>query len=145
MINFFDSFGSNHIIPKLVIMVVIIVTHELIHGLTWMYFTNNGFNSIKFGIKWNYMIPYPYCQCKEILYLKHYKLGVIMPAIILGFIPSFISLITGNLALLYLGVFGLMTAAGDFMIFNLIKKENGNTMVLDHPDRFGCYLFIKNE
>ncbi|MCB9034844.1 MAG: DUF3267 domain-containing protein [Chitinophagales bacterium] len=122
-------------------IVIGIILHELIHGITWSFFASKGFKSIKFGILWKMLTPY--CHCTEPLKVKHYILGAIMPAIILGFIPYIIAIITGNFPLLLFGMFFTMVAVGDFMIINLIRKENVDDYVQDHPSEAGCYIYRK--
>jgi len=116
-----------------------IVLHELIHGLTFLPFCKNGFKSIKFGFLKQYFTPY--CHCKEPLKLKYYRIGVIMPAIILGFLPSIWAVVTGNFYLLCFGIFFIMGAAGDFMILMTLKNENPEDLVLDHPSEAGCFVY----
>lgn len=120
-----------------------IVLHELIHGLTFLPFCKNGFKSIKFGFLKQYLTPY--CHCKEPLKLKYYRIGVIMPAIILGFLPSVWAVVTGNFYLLCFGIFFIMGAAGDFMILMILKNENPEDLVLDHPSEAGCFVYTAKE
>lgn len=120
-----------------------IVLHELIHGLTFLPFCKNGFKSIKFGFLKQYLTPY--CHCKEALKLKYYRIGVIMPAIILGFLPSVWAVVTGNFYLLCFGIFFIMGAAGDFMILMILKNENPEDLVLDHPSEAGCFVYTAKE
>lgn len=125
----------------LLIMILGIVVHELIHGITWARFTKNGHKSIKFGVLWKMLTPY--CHCKEPLLVKHYIIGAIMPAIILGFLPAIYSILTGNIGFLIFGIFFTMAALGDFMIIYLLRKENRNSFVLDHPSEAGCFVYRK--
>ena len=120
-----------------------IVVHELIHGITWALFTKNGFKSIKFGVLWKMLTPY--CHCKEPLTVRQYIIGAITPAIFLGFIPSIIAIIVGNLGMLIFGMFFTMAAAGDFLIINLIRKEDKDDFVQDHPSEAGCFIYRKSE
>jgi len=144
-----DSFGklwldSISIFGFLKIFLVIllgIIIHELIHGITWSIYADNGFKSIKFGVLWKMMTPY--CHCKEPLTVKHYIMGAITPAIILGLIPSVAAIIIGNFGLLIFGLFFTVAAAGDFLIINLLRKENKDDFVEDHPSEAGCYIYRK--
>lgn len=142
------SFIDNHnlgiwgnAISFLLVMTIGIIAHELIHGITWARYTKNGFKSITFGVLWKMLTPY--CHCSEPLKVKHYITGAIMPAIILGFLPFVYSLFTGNVLWLFFGIFFTMAAIGDLMIVNLVRKENMNSLVLDHPSEVGCYVFRK--
>ncbi|UPZ38613.1 DUF3267 domain-containing protein [Sphingobacterium sp. PCS056] len=139
-----DSFGGNLISAPLLIfliMIVGIVLHELIHGITFSVYAKHGFKSIKFGFLVKMLTPY--CHCKEPLKVNHYIIGALMPAIILGIIPALISLITGNIFLLLFAIFFTGAAAGDFLIVKLIWKEDRSSMVLDHPSEAGCYILKK--
>jgi len=85
----------------------------------------------------------PYAHCKEPLPVRAYILGVIMPFIILGFLPGIYAIFTGNLQLLIFSFLFSGGAAGDFMILNLIYKENKDNLVLDHPTEGGCFILKK--
>ncbi|MFO7368680.1 MAG: DUF3267 domain-containing protein [Bacteroidales bacterium] len=124
------------------IMVGGIVLHELIHGITWSLFASKGFKSIRFGVLWNMLTPY--CHCKEPLKVRHYILGAIMPAILLGIIPAVIALFTGSFGLLLFALLFTITAIGDFMIINLLRKEHMEDLAEDHPSEAGCYIYRKN-
>lgn len=120
-----------------------IVLHELIHGITWAKFAKEGFKSIKFGVLWKMLTPY--CHCKEALNVKQYIIGALTPAIVMGIVPSIIAIIIGDFGLLIFGMFFTMAAAGDFLIINLIRKENSSDLVQDHPSEVGCYIYRKIE
>lgn len=123
------------------ILILGIVVHELIHGITWTMFAKNGHKSIKYGVLWKMVTPY--CHCKEPLLVKHYIIGAITPAIILGLLPAIYAIFTGNIGFLVFGIFFTMAALGDFMIINLLIKENMNSFVLDHPSEAGCFIYRK--
>ncbi len=55
--RFFDSFFSNGVV-FLVAMLVGVVVHELIHGITWACFAPSGWKSISFGVIWKRLTPY---------------------------------------------------------------------------------------
>ena len=123
------------------ILIIGIVLHELIHGITWAKFAKKGFKSIKFGVLWKMLTPY--CHCKEALNVRQYIIGAITPAIIMGIIPAVIAIVIGNLGLLIFGMFFTMAAGGDFLIINLIRKESSSDLVQDHPSEAGCFIYRK--
>lgn len=125
----------------IVLFVLGTVLHELIHGITLSRFTSNGFKSIRFGVLWKMLTPY--CHCKEPLKIKQYIIGAVMPAIILGFLPGIIAIAIGNSGLLIFGIVFTVAACGDFMVINLLKKEDKDDYVLDHPTEPGCFIFRK--
>jgi len=125
-----------------IVLVIGVIAHELIHGVFWALFTKKGFSSIKFGILKQYFTPY--CHCKEPLKVKHYIIGAIMPAIILGFIPIIAGLMYGFLSWLLFGIFFIAAAGGDFLMINLLRKEHMNDWAKDHPSEAGYYIYRKN-
>lgn len=123
-----------------IILIILIVIHELIHGLVFGWYAKGGYKTISFGVLWKYLAPF--CHCNEPLLLKHYIIGAIMPGIALGLIPSILALFTGSFALLMIGWFMTLGAVGDLMIIQLLWKEDKtNSYVLDHPSEAGCFIY----
>lgn len=118
-----------------------IVLHELLHGLTWVLCSNiGGFKSIKFGIIKETLTPY--CHCKVPLKRNPYIFGIIMPAIVLGIVPILIGLSLGNLLIYFFGYLFILVAMGDFMItFYLLKYVSRSSHVQDHPSKIGFFIF----
>lgn len=135
--------GVVHGIIPILVIVVGIVLHELIHGIFWSIYAKNGWKSIKFGIMKEHFTPY--CHCKEPLKVKHYIIGAVMPLIILGIIPGVVAWFNGNWPLLLFGFFFTISAIGDMMIINLVRKLDKDTYVQDHPSEAGYYVFTKVE
>lgn len=139
--------NSEYLILKaltpLIILLLGIVAHELIHGIFFALYASKGIRSIKFGILWKTLTPY--CHCKEPLEIKQYIIALVAPLLILGIIPSIVGLISGNGFLLIFGIFFSSAAAGDLMIYFLIRKENPEDYVQDHPSEAGYYIFRKNK
>ncbi|AZI21316.1 DUF3267 domain-containing protein [Chryseobacterium taklimakanense] len=75
--------------------------------------------------------------------IKQYTVALLAPLIIVGIIPSIAGLISGSASLLFFGIFLSGGAAGDLMIYNLIKKENPEDYVQDHPSKAGCWVYRK--
>ena len=122
-----------------VLFIIGVVVHELIHCFVYGLFAKNGFKSIRFGVLWEYLTPY--CHCSEPVKLKHYIIGALMPALILGFLPATVSLLNGSLMLLILGVIFISAAAGDFYIVWILRKESMRSLVQDHPSEPGCFIY----
>ncbi|QOW11173.1 DUF3267 domain-containing protein [Kaistella flava (ex Peng et al. 2021)] len=139
--------NSEYLILKaltpLIILLLGIVAHELIHGIFFALYASKGIKSITFGILWKTLTPY--CHCKEPLKIKHYIIALLAPLLILGVIPSVFGLIGGNGFFLIFGIFFSAAAAGDLMIYLLIRKENREDYVQDHPSEAGYYIFRKNK
>lgn len=115
-----------------------ILLHELIHALVFAYFSENNWKSVKIGVLWKKLTPY--AHCKAPLLAKHYKLAVIMPGIVLGIVPIVLAISIESVLLLYYGLFMIMSAAGDFMIFILLLKIPKSKKILDHESEMGFYI-----
>lgn len=115
------------------------IIHELIHGITWAYFSKKKFRSIKFGIMWEMLTPY--CHCSAPLGIRQYIIGALMPLIILGIIPLMLAYPLKNIFLLIWGQMFIASAAGDILIVWKLHKESSSCIVLDHPKEAGCIIF----
>lgn len=141
-----DYFRQGIFYPITMIFVVMtggIVLHELIHGITWSLYAKSGFKSIKFGILMKMLTPY--CHCKEALTKQQYIIGALMPFIVLGLLPGIAALVTGNAGLLAFSIFFTVAAVGDFMIVQLMLKEDNDSLIIDHPSEAGYYVYLKKE
>jgi len=137
--------GEKEILGGIVLLVLLvgILVHELLHGISWGYYAKKKIKSIKFGIKWKYLTPY--CHCKEPLKVKHYRIGAAMPLLVLGILPSIVAIILGNGDLLFFGVFFTWAAGGDIIALFMLSKLDGEVYISDHSDKMGFYREIKPE
>jgi hypothetical protein len=133
-----DSWTFVDISIGMVILLLSIITHELLHGLGWSIYAKKGWKSISFGVNWKFFTPY--CHCNEPLLLNQYRFGTVVPAIVLGIIPSIIAIITGHPGLMAFGFFFTFAAGGDFLILWLIRDEKTGDFAQDHPDKIGCII-----
>ena len=127
------------------LMLLLIVVHELIHGITWGHFTAEGRKSIEFGVIWQALTPY--CTCSSPLTKGEYIKGALMPTIVLGFIPGIIAAITGWVPLLILSQLMILAGAGDVLIVArllLHRPKKAKVVYLDHPTECGLVAFVKN-
>ncbi|MBD1396977.1 DUF3267 domain-containing protein [Pontibacter sp. JH31] len=116
------------------------VVHELLHGLTWAAFCENGLKSIQYGVYWKVLTPY--CHCKEVLPLKHYAIGGMMPGLVMGFLPALAGIATGHFLLFLFGLFFSMAAAGDLLILWMLRHQHSTDLIQDHPDKIGYFVLI---
>lgn len=124
-----------------IVVLLAIVVHELIHGITWATFCKKKWKAIGFGVDWSTLTPY--CFCNEGLRQKKYALGDAMPTIVLGVLPYITGLALGNYYLVAFGLVHTLAGGGDAYILWLIRKEK-NAVLLDHPYLVGCVAFNKN-
>ena len=123
-------------------LVVLIVVHELIHGICWSVFTPRHFKDIEFGILRPSMTPY--CTCLVSLKKGRHIFGTVMPLVVLGIIPMIVGIAIGNGSMLLLGVIMAASAAGDILIIRnmLAHKSSAREIVyMDHPTEVGVVAF----
>jgi len=122
------------IIPALVVVVV----HELLHALAWKIAGGLSFREFKFGIAWKTLSPY--CHATRPMPITAYRVGVVVPGIILGIIPVVIATIIGDGVLAVLGALLIAGAVGDVYVLWLLRKVPADARVIDHPTRAGCIV-----
>ena len=126
------------------VILALIFVHEGLHGVTFAFFAPHHFQSIEFGIIWKYLTPY--CSCTEPVSRPAYVLSAFMPCLVLGILPCVISLITGSIFLLVVGLFMISGAGGDLTIiakvlaFRTHKKE---AVFMDHPTGIGFIAMVR--
>ena len=120
-----------------------IVLHELLHGIVFSIYAKKGYKSVKFGVLWEFLTPY--CHCKEPLKIREYIIAALAPTVVLGLVPSIISLFTGNIELLLFGILFFAAGAGDLMLVSSILREKESTLIYDLPDEIGYDLYRKIE
>ena len=124
---------------------ILVVMHELIHGITWGLCAKNGFKTIEFGVIWEYLTPY--CTCSEPLRKGQMVLGALMPTILLGVVPGIIACIIGSTDLVYMAGAMMLGGGADLMIVGkILRHKTGKTALFhDHPYKVGTIVFEKNE
>ena len=123
------------------LLVVGIVVHELIHGITWLLLTHKEFSHLSFG----FLPGGVYCHIDVPMPKRQYVIGALMPLLLIGIVPTLVAFCIGSLLWLLLGIVFIVSAAGDMMIVWAIRKEPTDTLVYDHPSEAGCYIYHKTE
>ena len=138
---FIDNF-QNFILFMLLVFLGIPIRGFLV-GLTWQLCGKNKSNTVKYSFNWKAMTLL--VHCKEPIEVKAYRLGAVMPGMILGFFPAFIGIVTGNAVIFVFGLSGVFFAGTDILILWLIRNVKAGSLVEDHPKRAGCYVIDKKE
>lgn len=136
------EFSSTNPLILLAVMVVLIVVHELIHGVCWSLFTPHHFRDIEFGIMKPSMTPY--CACLVPLKKGQHIFGTVMPLVVLGIIPMIVGIAAGNPGVLFIGIVMSASAAGDILIIeNLLAYRSSarEVVYMDHPTDAGGVVF----
>ena len=120
-------------------IVVGIVVHELIHGLTWILVTRQSFSHLAFGT----MAGAVYCHIDVPMKKRPYIIGAVMPLLLLGIIPMIIAIAVGSTFWLVFGGIFIVCAIGDIMILWKIRHESKDALIYDHPTEAGYVVYRK--
>jgi hypothetical protein len=82
---------SRNYFLSIVMVLLGILLHELIHGLSWAWFGKKPLSTIKYGI--NLKALAPYAHCNQPLDVRVYRLGALMPGVLLGLLQAFLGII----------------------------------------------------
>lgn len=121
----------------MLLMFLGMVVHELVHGITWLLLLHKGFSHLTFGL----MYGGAYCHIDVPMVKRHYVIGALMPLLLVGVVPWVAGIAAGSLLWMMVGGIMIGAAAGDLMIVKAIRKEPADTMVYDHPNLGGCYVY----
>ncbi|MCB2203240.1 DUF3267 domain-containing protein [bacterium] len=136
-------FVDGGLLPLLVAVAVGIVVHEGIHGLTWKWLTGKPFGVIRFGFDWKTVTPYAHCS--EPMEARPYRIGAVMPLILLGILPALYAVAFGSASWAAFGLFFTFAAGGDMLILWLLRDIDSTALIEDHPTRAGCYVLLPGE
>lgn len=99
--------------------------HELIHGVTCSYVSENNYKTISYGVKLTQF--YAYCKSTIPVDPPMRKYVIIMPCVVLAVIPALIGFLFGIVALCIFAAFSFAGASKDIHSFiniiNIGKKH----------------------
>jgi hypothetical protein len=138
--SFFSFLFRMVLPPTLFILVSIfgIVIHEAIHALFFSFFLPSKLKGILFGFNKDHGIPFVYI--KEPISVLGYRVGAVMPLIILGIIPAALGLYSGYLSLTAFGALFTVSASGDLLLIARTKGLPVTQKIKDLPDKIGFEL-----
>jgi putative zincin peptidase len=113
-----------------------VAAHELIHALAWSISARRPLSAIRIGFRWRSASPY--AHPRDPMAVGAYRVGAIMPALVLGFTPAGIAIVLGQPLLMAWGLVFVLAAGGDFVVLWLIRGVPPGRLVEDHPTRAGC-------
>jgi hypothetical protein len=125
---------------SLIALLAGIVVHEAIHGITWKIAARKPASTIRFGFHWKTLTPY--AHCRESMPAGAYRMGAVMPLLLLGVLPSVAAIVWGQGGLMAFGLFFTFAAGGDMLILWLIRDLPSDALVEDHPIRAGCSVLL---
>ena len=108
--------------------------HEVLHGLGFIIFSDLGLNDLQFGY---FKEGALYIHCGYPVRLYVYRIVLLMPGVILGFIPSVCGLLSREPGFVIYGLIMLSGSAMDFAIVCFSRGLSGDSYVLDKTEEIG--------
>jgi hypothetical protein len=115
-----------------------ILAHELIHAIAWSIAARRPLSAIRIGIQWR--AASPYAHPKEPMPVGPYRVGALMPAVVLGLLPGGRAVRRGRPRLVGWGQVLVVGAGGAFVVGWVIRHVPAGRLVQDHPTRAGCHV-----
>jgi hypothetical protein len=115
-----------------------VLAHELIHGVAWAVFARRPLSSIQIGVRWRNVTPY--AHPKDAMPVGAYRVGAVMPAVVMGVLPAVGAIVLGWPRLMAWSLVFVLAAGGDLVVLWLIRRVPAGRMVQDHPTRAGCQV-----
>ena len=118
------------------LFVVSIVVHEALHAVGFIAAGRVPRSAVRFGLDRKTLSPF--AGCRVPLRAGAYRVSVLLPALVLGVVPTVAGLAAGVAWLTLWGAFMLLAAGGDFAVVWAMRGVPNAARVLDHPERVGC-------
>ena len=124
--------------PSVLLLAVLpgVLAHELLHALGWAISARRPLSAIRIGVNWRGVSPY--AHPKDPMPVQAYRIGAILPALVMGLLPAGVAIAMGKPLLMAWSLFFLFTAGGDIVVLWLIRDVGAGQLVQDHPTRAGC-------
>ncbi len=119
------------------------VAHEALHGVGWVVAGNRSFRSVRFGFYWKTLTPYAHFT--EPITASAYRIGIVLPGIVVGLGPALAGYALNHPATVLFGGLFFGAAAGDALGLWAVRNIPAGTLVLDHPTRVGCRIVSSQE
>ena len=133
-----DVSGEWNFLLLLLAIILGVVLHEIVHGVAWAFAGRKPWASINFGFQTKTLTPY--CHITEPLEVNAYRVGAIMPGLVVGVLPYIYSLMSGDTNWLWFSLVHTSAAGGDWLVLWLIRNVKPGSLVEDHPTQAGCYV-----
>lgn len=119
-----------------------VCVHEAIHAATWIRAGRGSWADVRFGVQWKTLTPFAHCTAP--LTARAYRWGVVAPGLALGVVPAVLGSLLGIPALAGFGWMLTFVAAGDALVFILLRGVEPDRLVRDHPERAGCVVLPRS-
>ncbi len=124
----------------LLVMVIGIVVHEALHAIGWLLAGRISLRALRIGFDVKTFTPFAHVS--QPLPINAYRFGTLLPCIVLGIVPAIIGIMTRWPEATIFGALFTLAAGGDLLILWLLRRDSAEALVVDHPDRVGCEVWL---
>lgn len=124
-------------------LMFLVITHELIHGITNILLGGLQWGDIVYKIKWKHMAVITHIE--KPMTVRAWRWGAAMPGIVQGILPLIVGLMIGSPIILIIGMTMTASAGGDLISLWLLRHDDPKAMVIDHPEKVGCCIINSEE
>ncbi len=137
------AFTGDGLLLVLVGVLVALVLHEGVHALGWIVFARLAPTQIRFGVDRKTLSPYAHALAA--MPVQGYRVGTVLPLILVGIVPLIIAVIAGSGVLAVIAAVMISGAVGDIVVLWIIRGIPASARVLDHPSQAGCYVVLDED
>ena len=116
----------------------LLLIHEGTHAVAWKLSSGLPWSAFSFGFQWKTLTPY--CHSSEPMYVRPYRIGAIMPLVVTGLLPWFVSMAIGDYDLALASSLLISGAGGDLYILWSLRDLPASVLVQDHHTKAGCVV-----
>lgn len=127
------------------ITLLLMISHEFLHGLTWSFFVKDGWKAISFGFILKSLNPY--CTCSQPMKKYQIIIGALMPTLVLGIGLAIVAIEFHSTFILLISFLNMLGGGGDLLVILkllLYKNAAREVLFIDHPYEIGTAVFEKN-
>lgn len=139
-VSFFSFLFRMVWVPTLFVLICIVgvILHEAIHAFFFSFYLPSNLQGVRFGFNKEHGIPF--VHIKEPISVHGFRVGAVMPLIILGIIPATLGLYLGYISLTAFGALFIISASGDLLLIARTRGLPSKQRIKDLTDQIGFEL-----
>ncbi|OAH53230.1 MULTISPECIES: DUF3267 domain-containing protein [Bacillaceae] len=125
-----------------ILYTALIILHEVFHLIGFMIWGKCKRSDLVYGI--NRELGIAYAGTKKVIVNKAMKKALLLPFWMTGMLPFVIGIWLNNSVLMIVAAFLIGGAAGDFSMYNQLRKIKKDAFILDDVNEPKLYVYNKN-
>jgi hypothetical protein len=120
------------------LILVGVLAHEALHAVGFLLLGRAPRAAVRIGFQRRTLTPF--ASCGAAVTAGAYRAASLLPALVLGVLPTVLAWLLGSGGLVLWGWVMLALAGGDLAAVWAMRAVPRGVLVLDHPSRVGCRL-----